>query len=308
MKRVNPGLNSSPKDNTALRNGRKSPPTERVRRTQIGWSTRAINTRREEKQLMAEYFVDHDFLVVDKLGSKRLDVATVLVNPGTTQQFIIRKALEWINANSQEADITWYTPGSLIPTILKEYRDKNPALIQATQLFLFPGRLDTQIDSVCSPETDDFVEHYDRAFTYALLSANSFDLKTGSVYFHFSSEIQLQRAMALKEAKHKYLFLDSGKFDTISEGGIAYTLENLLETSHSVTLYTVSSNEMKNAWIKRSFGELCSRFFESRTNSKHLANVKSLGLRIVGKGKTPTEINHREGRLKTEHGGALITR
>jgi len=269
-----------------------------VTRTQVGWSTRTINTRRDEKEAMAEYFVDHDFLVEGNPNAKRLDVATILVNPGTSQQFIIRKALEWIKGNGQDVDINWYTPGSLIPTILKEFRDGDPALIPATQLFLFPGRLDVQIDSVCSPETATFVEKYDRAFTYAFLSANSFDLKTGSVYFHFSSEIQLQRAIALKDAKHKYLFLDSGKFDTISEGGIAYTLRDLLQTSHSVTVYTVSSNDVKNAWIKHSFEGLCNGLLEKRHSNQHEADVKSLRLRIVGRSKVPTYIDDRAGRLK----------
>jgi hypothetical protein len=269
------------------------------KRPQVGWSTRKINTQREEKMLMADYYVAHDFLR-DRDPNIRIKIATFLVNPGTTQQFILRKALDWIKINDVQlgVDITWYTPGSLIPPVLKDFRDENPEFIQATQLFLFPGRLDIQIDSVSSPETANFVENYDRAFTYALLSANSFDIKTGRVYFHFSSEIQLQRAIALKQAKHKFLFLDSSKFDTISEGGIAYSLVDLLETSHSVTLYTASSSKAKDEWIKSSFDDLCGCLIQEAEGGQYQQNSKILRLRIVGAADRSTETCHKEGRLK----------
>jgi hypothetical protein len=233
----------------------------------------------------------------------RLKVANILVNPGTSQHFVVRRALEWIKAHDDEfgpVDINWYTPGSLLPTLLKEFRDDNPELIQATQLFVFPGRLDIQIDSFASVETAEFVKAYERAFTYAFLSANSFDMSTGQVYFHFSSEIELQRAIALKNAKHKFLFLDSSKLVTISEGGVAYGLRDLLRTSHSVTLYTVSSSQPKDEWVKASFEALYHKLMVPVPDDgdDYRGNTKALRLRIVGANDRPTEQDNKRGRLR----------
>jgi len=273
-------------------------------RAQAGWSTRNANTKTMEKAAMADYFVEQEFLVANSVSS-RLKFATIIVNPGTTQQFVIRKGLDWIRLNDHELsqfDITWYTPGSLLPSVLKEFRDKNPHLIQATQLFLFPGRIDIQIDSVASPETAMFVEHYDRTFTYAFLGANSFNLTNGGVYFHFSSEIALQRAIALKDAKHKYLFLDSAKLDTISEGGKAYDFKDLLRSSHSVSIYTTASSPSKDEWIQSGFVRLCGDHLENVQAvgpDQYEPGMKQVGLRIVGvDGKEIRSVNL-FGRLKS---------
>jgi hypothetical protein len=277
------------------------PPSGCGPRPQVGWSTRKVGMQRDEKEAMARYFVQHDFLVADSITGARLKFATILVNPGTTQQFVIKEALEWMKSNDEKFgpfDITWYTPGSLMPATLKEFRDQNPELIQATQLFLFPGRLDIQIDSVASPETAAFVENYDRAFTYALLSANSFDIKKGRAYFHFSSEIALQQAMALKEAHHKFLFLDSSKLDTIREGGIGYDLQDLLNTYHTVNIYTVSSSKGKDAWIKARFTQLSSHLLKVEPQSDNYEpDAKMLRLQIVGLHDTPSERSHFSGSL-----------
>jgi hypothetical protein len=212
-----------------------------------------------EKHLMAKYYTNHDFLVPEGLNPEtdpREPVASILVNQGTTPNTVVVEALQWIERNQSRGpfDITWYTPGHLIPNTLRLFRVEHPHLISATQLFLFPGRVDHQTEAVSGPDAEAFAESLNRRFTYAFLSANSFDIRDGTTYFHMPEEVRMQRACATRYAAHKLLFFDSTKFK--SEGEIGYRIDEILRRAEAVTIYTVSSH--KDEWIIAKFTRLCS--------------------------------------------------
>lgn len=258
---------------------------------------------------MAEYYASHDFLVREGSNpemEQRETVASILVNQGTTPNVVVVEALNWIKNNRGEVsfDITWYTPGHLVPTTLRNFRDKYPHLLLATQLFLFPGRVDHQTESVSGPDAEVFAENLLRRFTYAILSANSFDINTGTVYFHLPEEVRLQKACATRYAAHKFLFLDSSKFR--SEGEIGYSIVDLLDQSEAVTVYTVSSD--KNEWIRAKFEALSDRILDARLEVDPRARVssvegrdmKSFRLRILGTRGKQTDALERKGFLRKE--------
>lgn len=280
---------------------------DQIIRFEETWSARRAKHMPDEKKLMAEYCARHDFLVRENSNPEtdlRETVASILVNQGTTPDIVVKEALRWIENHQDRGPfhITWYTPGNLVPGTLRSFRQNHQHLSAATQLFLFPGRVDQQTESVSGPEAEAFAQRLERRFTYAFLSAHSFDIHTGIVYFHLPEETRLQQACATRYAAHKFLFLDSSKFK--SEGEIGYRIDELLRESEAVTIYTVSSD--KDEWIKVKFAALCNSILDIRgdqnTNGSSKAadklDMKFLRLRIVGKETTPTDSMQHQGFLR----------
>lgn len=280
--------------------------TSTAARPRTAWSTSRHEYKNKEKWQIATHFVEHEFLVPDGASPEaaRETVASIFVNQGTTQNIIVEKVLEWIKTKSNAPlfDITWYTTGSLVPATLRKSRQNSQGedleLRQATQLFQFPGRVDPIREVVIGPEPVTFVKQLDRCFSYAFLGAYSFDIDTGKIYFHYSTEVELQVACAGLYAARKYLFLDSSKFK--QEGVSGYDINLLLGSSENVTIYTESSN--KDDWIKEKFSELCATLLETqgerrknRSGRKNNLAIKNLRLCIVGLGNTPTYSEARSG-------------
>ena len=278
-------------------------PSKAIRET---WSARRAKLRRADKQLMARHCASHSFLVREGLNPEtdpRETVASILVNQGTTPNIVVEEILYWVEKNQGRGpfDITWYTPGHLIPTTLRSFREQHPHLSLATQLFLFPGRVDQQTEAVSGPDAVDFAERLERRFTYSFLSANSLDLNDGVVYFHLPEEVRLQRACATRYAAHKFLFLDSSKFKC--EGEIGYRIDDLLSQSETVTIYTVSSD--KDQWLQAKFKKLCDRILnpgrgtynDVDTNHVEEREMKKLRLLIVGANDRSTQTFEEKGFL-----------
>lgn len=266
-------------------------PENRVEET--WWSASRAQIMAEDKDLMAKEFVSHEFLVPagQNPEESRETAASIIVNQGTSQNRVVEEALDWIKTNPGKGPffITWYTPGHLVPTTLKRVRDENKHLRPATSLFLFPGEVDLETECVSGPDAETFAENLQRKFTYAFLSANAFDVCTGSVYFHWPRELRLQRACATRFAEHKYLFLDSSKFKIQGEEG--YGIRDLLKTAHSVTIYTVTSGSIRrDRWIATKFEQLGKSLLDdtSKDAEGDLEILKNLRLVIVGRGDFPT--------------------
>jgi hypothetical protein len=245
------------------------------------WSARRARHKTEEKTLMGRYFANHDFLVNDDAQTDplaRTMVASILVNQGTTPSVVVEETLGWIKRQAWTPDVTWYTPGSLVPGTLRSVRLSDPGLRSATRVFLFPGRIDPETEAVCGPETLKFVEQLKRRFTCALLSAHSIDLAEGDIYFNYSEEVPLQRACARMYAAHKFLFFDTSKFR--SEGDPSFSVRDLLETAEAVTIYTVSAGRTADAIREKQFEALCSSLLDVQSADKSYAG-KTLRLRII---------------------------
>jgi hypothetical protein len=116
--------------------------------------------------------------------------------------------------------------------------------------------VDFETQSVCGPDADAFANNLKRRFTYAFLSAYAFDIHTGDVYSHAAREVALQRAVANRFAATKFLFLDSSKFKSEGDGENGYTVSELLETSHTVTIYAVSVDDERDRWVLDGFDKL----------------------------------------------------
>ena len=262
------------------------------------WGARRAQFKIDEKTLMAHYFASHDFLVQEDESPEtqpRESVANIIVNQGTTPNTVVRYALEWIENNRRQVppDITWYSPGHLVPTTLANFRKEYPHLLVTTQLFLFPGKVDHNSESVAGPAAEAFAENLDTQFSCAILSAYSFDVETGIVNFNAREELRLQRACATHYAAHKFLFLDASKFR--KEGHIGYSIEELLLNSETVTIYTVSSP--KDEQIKAKFNALSDRILSTGNDSGQL-DIKTLRLRIVGTHNKTTESIEKQGFLR----------
>lgn len=266
----------------------KTRETERIiERTDQGWGSRRAKLHPNEKLWMARYCIEHDFLV--RKGTTPADshdtVASILVNQGTTPNVVVQEALNWMKAHwaSGPFDVTWYTTGGLVNATLHDFRTENPGLGIAAQIFLFPGRVNTDLQAVAGPEAEDFVEHLDIDFTYTFLSVYSFDLDAGRTHFLYSEELRLQQACAHLYADHKFLFIDASKFKR--EGKRGYGVDSLLEQAKTVTIYTTSSSEDET--IKDSFSRLCRALLpsgsgEAATNER--SRKRELRLRIVSPG------------------------
>jgi hypothetical protein len=269
------------------------------------WSASRAEIKLDEKTEIAKYFCKHDFLVGENQSpeSGRDTVASILVNQGTTPNRVVLEVLQWIEEQDKHESsqkpffLTWYTPGHLVPTTLRLFRDKYRHLKTATKLFLFPGEVDEETESVSGPDAEDFAERVQRKFTYAFLSSYSFDVVTGSVYFHLPRELRLQKACAKLFASHKFLFLDSSKFKREGERG--YGIGELLQSADKVTIYTVSSSPERDQWIKTNFLRLCAELIKDHQDQSETDQIetdqielKTLRLQIVGldeKGTTGVE-------------------
>lgn len=258
------------------------PPLERG----TEWSTHRAKQHRSEKKAMGTDFGEHCFLVrhgMDPETKPRETAASILVNPGTTPRVVVEQSLQWVKDHLGDGpyEITWYTPGALVPALLREFSVENPACGNATTLCVFPGRVDDNLQSVEGTEAVSFarqLKKQDECFTYALLSVHSFDITTGKVYFYFAREVELQRECASLYATHKFLFLDHSKFRR--EGKFGYTIYDLLSTSEAVTIYTSSSDA--NSWIEKKFNTLCSNLLSEQEPTTDARDMKKLVLRVVG--------------------------
>jgi hypothetical protein len=251
---------------------------------------------------MGKYCIEHDFLVRKNPAEPRDTVASILVNQGTTPNEVVHEALDWINKNWTEGpfDITWYTTGGLVNATLHEFRVANPSLSIAAQIFLFPGRVNIDLQAVAGPEAEEFVERLDVDFTYAFLSAYAFDIDSGRIHFLYSEELRLQRACARLYADHKFLFLDRSKFKR--EGKRGYKLVELLEQARTVTIYTTGSHEyaQENRSLEERFQLLCDQLFmpPHQDGTGPLPGEKTLRLRIVGPDNTLLTSAERAGTLR----------
>jgi hypothetical protein len=245
------------------------------------WSGRQLKQRPLEKALMGRHCAAHEFLVSP--GS----------NPETAS---VKECMDWVVSNTDARgpfDLTWYTTGTLVPSTLKDYRDKHPMLAAAMHLFLFPGRVDQQMEAVSGPDPVDFAERMTRCFRYAFLGAHSFEMSTGTAYFHLPEEVRLQKACATRYAAQKFLFLDSGKLRR--EGEVGYQIDEILETAEGATIYTV---------VKREFQRLCERTFmtpaEQAAQVDQVSRKRTLRLVIVGRDESPSDCTVNEGLLRTK--------
>lgn len=269
--------------------------------TPEGWSAARSNVAAQEKLKMARHFALHDlFVQQDRTpGDERKDiVAKIIVNPGTTTNEVVRQVLEWVrtevenNASRAAPRITWYTPGSLVLATLRDFRVIHRYLRNSCGLHVFPGKVDPDLEMVRGDATVRYVKQLEECFTYAILSPYAFDMDTGTVFSFFEDEVELQQAIASCEAEHKFLFVDPGKFKR--EGSKVYWIKELLATSRTATIYTVSSK--KDAIIKGQFDNLAKGLLDT-TNRKG-PNRKILRLVIVNKEK---QVNIPiEGELKVE--------
>ncbi len=270
--------------------------------TAEGWSASRAAVAAQEKIRMARHFVSHDLFVREDQApgdERKITAAKIMVNPGTTPNEVVKQVLEWIKTEVENnpdhaaaPNITWYTPGALVPATLRDFRCTYPHLRSSCGLHMFPGTVDSDLEMVRGDEAVRYARQLERWFTYALLSVYAFDMNTGAAFFFFDDEVELQRAIALREAEHKFLFLDPEKFKT--EGSKAYSVRELLGTSRTVTIYTVSSK--KDPTISDQFHGLANTLLD--TNGKTGPISKTLRLVIVNKEK---QVNIPvEGELRAE--------
>ena len=282
------------------------------------WSDGRAEILADEKQLTADFFAEHEFLLPSDVldirsteeshanassseENRRNPSASIIVNAGTQPNQVVNSVLAWVEKNPKLGPffLTWYTPGHLIPETLRKFRTTrgNLHMAAAVKLFLLPGEVDFETQSVCGPDAEAFAEKLQRRFTYAFLSAYAFDIHKGDVYFHGARELALQQKIAMRFAATKFLFLDSSKLKPEGDGERAYTVHELLETSHAVTIYTVSVNGKHDDWVMDGFDKLGEDLFDPQ--AVPTGNKKRLCLRIVD----------RSGRLvnegRTVHEGDL---
>lgn len=270
-----------------------------------GWAARRARLYVEQKTWMARYCVQHDFLV--PLGGNpahsRDTVASVLVNQGTTPNLVVAETLDWVRQTYASKpglphappDITWYTTSGLVTATLHDVRKTYPEISIATRAFLFPGRVDIDMQAVSGPEAEEFAENLEYDFRYAFLSAYAFDLADGRVRFQYAEEVRLQTACARLFAEHKFLFLDSSKFKR--EGRRGYLLHDLLKQARTVTIYTTASPD--DASRREGFKDLAESVLPTAHDNINGANqgVRTLQLRIVGDGGRLVESFERTGFL-----------
>jgi hypothetical protein len=272
------------------------------------WSGRQLKQRPLEKALMGRHCAAHEFLVSPGSNpetASREKLASILVTNGTSPVMAVKECMDWVVSNTDARgpfDLTWYTTGTLVPSTLKDYRDKHPMLAAAMHLFLFPGRVDQQMEAVSGPDPVDFAERMTRCFRYAFLGAHSFEMSTGTAYFHLPEEVRLQKACATRYAAQKFLFLDSGKLRR--EGEVGYQIDEILETAEGATIYTVATEPATNARVKREFQRLCERTFmtpaEQAAQVDQVSRKRTLRLVIVGRDESPSDCTVNEGLLRTK--------
>jgi len=257
------------------------------------WSAGRATVAISDKSRMARHFVSHDLFTQGKKSihkRRQITDARIIVNPGTTPNEVVLQVLEWILECVQDHTgrgkqrvptpyIIWYTPGTIVPATLYEFRIKHPNLRNACGLYMCPGMVDPSLEMVRGEQAIRYVNELNQCFTYAILSAYAFDMKSGTAFFFFHDEVELQKAVALREATHKFLFLDPEKFKR--EGSPAYSIQELLSTSQTVTIYTVAS-ERDNVVIKDF--ELLTDTLAAENNSESTTQ-KTLRLVIINNNK-----------------------
>lgn len=230
-----------------------------------GWSIVRSYTSQDKKHLIADGFSTHEFLVPpDNAPAKDLErTASIVVSPGTTNRAVVSSCLEWMLTRWNDAgpfNLTWYTPSMLIFSLLRDFNNTHPTYRSGSAIVLFPGMVDPMVGATVGDPTTTFVDEIlkTQRFSYAFLSAHRFDIRSGEAYFFFPSEIGLQRSFARLHAEHKWIFLDSTKFESI-EGILAFRIPDLLETSGEVNICTnASANELI---IREGFNELSRDLF-----------------------------------------------
>src|ERR1051326_1364321 len=289
--------------NAISANGRGGRSVVQTLARQETWAASQARMQIEEKELMARYFAEHDFLLSEgdnPAAATRQTAATILINQGTEPNVIARECLRWIEEHSTAGPfhIIWYSPGALVPATMAEFRQRNPHLCAAMHVHLFPGTVDLQLQAQIGSEAQEYARSIKRRFSYLILSGHSFDLCTGVVRFHFDREIPIQKICARREATQKFLFLDSEKFT--GEGAVGYSLWELLSTSDAVILYTVSSKRSEE--IKAAFERLAAGLLTTDVKERTHQKPKTLRLVIIGRGSVPTEPMRRTGYLKASSG------
>ena len=266
---------------------------ERVTRhgdAQETWAASRAQVKIDEKELMARYFANHDWLLPEAaspIENQRETAASLFINQGTGPNVVARESLKWIDKHKGKGPfhLTWYSTGTLLAATLHEFRKQKPHLSAATSVHLFPGTVDLQLQAQIGIEAQEYARNLSRHFSYMILSGHSFDLRTGGIGFHFDREIPIQRTCALLEATQKFLFFDSSKFT--GEGEVGYTLRDLLSTSNAVVLYTVSSARTEE--IKQAFESLSNELLTKDAQHAEGPETKSLRLTIVGRDGAATE-------------------
>ncbi len=287
------------------------------------WSRTQERVNVRSKELMGVYFAEHDFLVDAHSGSpatQRERSADILVNSGTTQLKVVEKALDWLARNWNDEGpftITWHTGGTLVQSALITRRGKEPHLASATNLFLFPGQVDVEVETVIGKEPLDFIrKHRNTYFTCAILSAYKFDMATGTAFFHYDAEIELQRECAILPARRKYLFLDPAKF--VYSGTRAYSVEDLLGSCEELVIYTTepldpsSSDSQVDKKLKQMIldgFDTLSRTLHSKDIDKNVSDSrrKTLRLVMVGSSGRPPEVKVAEGFLGKNSLGSVAS-
>jgi hypothetical protein len=265
------------------------------------WAASRARMQKEEKDMMAKHFADHDFLLPEGStpgAARRQTAASILVNLGTTPNDVVTACLRWISEHAREGPyhLTWYSAGALVPASLYDFRKDHPNFSAATHVHLFPGTVDLQLQAQVGAEAQDYARKLTRRFSYMILSAHSFDLHTGEVRFHFEREIPIQKSCALLSATQKFVFLDSQKFT--AEGEIGYRLRDLLATSSAVIIYTVSSSRSEE--IKAAFDALAAALLTETPPDSAVQEQKSLRLTIVGRQNSPSESLSHQGFLAND--------
>jgi hypothetical protein len=278
-------------------------------RHQETWAASRAGIQKEEKDLMANFFASHDFLLqegANPAADPRETAASILVNQGTGPNVVVHESLKWIAEHSGDRPfhITWYSPGALVPATLHDFREKNPHLSAATHVHLFPGTVDIQLQAQIGSEAVEYAKRITRQFSYMILSGHSFDLRTGEVKFHFDREIPMQQTCALLRATEKFLFLDSKKFT--GEGEVGYSLRDLLSTSNAVVIYTVwskgSISSPSTDEIKAAFDRLSAELLTESAPEIEPKERKSLRLTIVGKENMSSQSYPQPGYLRPAAG------
>lgn len=275
-----------------------------------GWMDRQSEHDSPDKRLIAGDFADHEFLVpADACPEEepRAKVASIFVGNGSTQSEAVGGSLTWMeqrrDLKRETFDITWYSIGAVVPSLLRSFVQRNPDLAAAAQLFLFPGKVDRNLGSVSGPEATEYVRNFKgrRRFTYAFLGAHAFDITTGEAYFHFSDELELQRACAALHAVHKFLFLSPAKFKFQSiEGHVGYGLADLLCDAQSVSICTASSplDDSIQAAFQELAGKMLEKVGDTASTLSLATSQRRLTLRIAGRDGARPVVLHHNGILK----------
>lgn len=269
--------------------------------TLSSWSACQANTNPKQKSILGEFFAEHDFLVRgDRNGVKDLRerASLFLVAPGTTPNTVVKTSLYWMRDHWAPNPFTvkWYSLGALLPATLYDFKKENPTCDSAARLFLIPGEVDPQSETVTGKYPIEFLKQLNIRLNGSILSAYRFDMATGTAYFYFDNEVEVQRAGAMFYADDKYVFLDPSKFSP--SGSPGYNVRDLLMTSQTVTIYTLTSGSDNR--IMDQFKALCVEHLECAEESPQPSRdeTKRLRLCIVGANSEPVTDIAKTGRVR----------